>query len=85
MIKVIQMQVGVEELGKAERILKGFSEIVAPMMVEVDELHGGRAKEQGMDIDEIAEDLRACVMIGAAACGMLASAMKEAEEAGGNE
>lgn len=85
MMKVIEMHVGAKELRKAESILGEFSKVVAPMMKETDALHGDMAGKNGMDIEEVAEDLRMCIMIGAAACGMLAGVAQEAEEKEGEE
>jgi hypothetical protein len=85
MIKVVEMHVDAEELRKTEGILGNFTKTVAEMMKETNALHGNLAEKAGLDIDKIAEDMRICVMIGAAACRMLADAAEAAEKKGGAE
>ena len=80
MIDVVSMEIGARDVAQAGGILRNFARIARDALKLVDRTAGDLAKKEGGDIEEFAGDLERAVLIGAAACEVLAKAIGEAEK-----
>ena len=76
----VKIELDEDILRESARELRDLGGSIKKMLIGFDALCGGLAAQKGLDIDKVADDAGKAVLVGMAACDVLADTLKEMED-----
>lgn len=76
----VKIELDEDILRESARELRDLGRSIKKLLIEIDALCDGLAAREGLDIDKIADNAEKAVLVGMAACDVLADTLKEMED-----